>query len=1005
MKNIKYINAGAGSGKTYFLTNTFAEHVEKGECTPAQVILTTFSEKAAADIKRNARSRFIEKKLLSQATELDAANIGTVHSIAYKFIRKYWYLLGISASCEVMNDDNKNAYIALTLGEAADPEDIAAFRAYVEKIGLKKMMSSKFDYDFWREAVSKIISTADSMGIADLTESREKSLERIDTVFAGYEHYEAVRDCAARIFNIAIRWRKSFEDYKRRNSIIEYNDMENYFLAMLKDPKYVLVQNEIRESVKYVFVDEFQDSNPKQLEIFDRLSDLVEKSYWVGDPKQAIYGFRASDTTLVQAVTDSIRGSEEAGVPGFETDTLDISRRSLEPLVNFANDVFVRVFPELRNEDVALKPDHRKESLPGNVPNLQHWDGALKPGNLLKSGKRGASKLPNKDDAIRGLASEVRRILDGRSEIKEVFDKDTRKLRAVKASDIAVLCRTNGDIGKIASIFSAYGIPVVVNGSADADRLEIRLVLLMLNYILGDSRLLTAELSKLWFGRSLKDVLDKDYDEIAKITEPLKEYRKELSDKGLTSIVRGLIVRMGLLDRCAKWGDYENRRDNLMALIQNARDYEADCLTLGESATLEGFIDRIEAGKIGVEGYADDGVNLVTYHGSKGLQWPLVIMFSLNNDLLSDRQIAKNYLFDIVSVRMGNPTADNLYPGYYLTYSPKLNIVYNGGLPDAIRNGINEVTGVGNYSDYKDAQIKEGRRLLYVCVTRARDILIEVGLHGKKMNFLSDTLGRINEGTGWGAITDINWADGTLQEIWGPGTPKFYYREMVEEEPPVADSVTTYKYRKQESPNTETAAKRISPSSIQSDDLVSATTPLCLNDDGLPFPQLITKASKADDDEVGTCLHDIFAVLDPGCSHQRMIALAGAIIGRHGLLKVLTSPEAVVSSMETLFGFLTETFGEAVRIEHELPFCDISGGRTMVGSMDFVWYTSENECVLVDFKNLPNADRNVLTPSDRRFLGHYAPQLASYRDTLVKGGFTVKASLIYLAMQGKIVSL
>lgn len=241
MKNIKYINAGAGSGKTYFLTNTFAERVEKGECTPAQVILTTFSEKAAADIKRNARSRFIEKGLLSQATELDAANIGTVHSIAYKFIKKYWYLLGISASCEVMNDDNKEAYIALTLGEAADPEDIAAFRAYAEKIGLNIARSSKLDYDFWKTAVSKIISNADAMGIADLTESRAKSLERIDTVFADCDYYEAVRDCAARIFDIAIRWRKSFEDYKKRNSIIEYNDMENYFLAMLKESKYVLV--------------------------------------------------------------------------------------------------------------------------------------------------------------------------------------------------------------------------------------------------------------------------------------------------------------------------------------------------------------------------------------------------------------------------------------------------------------------------------------------------------------------------------------------------------------------------------------------------------------------------------------------------------------------------------------------------------------------------------------------------------------------------------------------
>ena len=147
MKNIKYLNAGAGSGKTYFLTNTFAEHVENGECTPAEVIMTTFSEKAAADIKRNARIRFLEKaakdpRMFQAATELDAANIGTVHAVAYKYIKKYWYLLGISAKCEVMTDDNKEAYIALTLGSATTAEDISAFRSYAEAVDLKMMMSS-----------------------------------------------------------------------------------------------------------------------------------------------------------------------------------------------------------------------------------------------------------------------------------------------------------------------------------------------------------------------------------------------------------------------------------------------------------------------------------------------------------------------------------------------------------------------------------------------------------------------------------------------------------------------------------------------------------------------------------------------------------------------------------------------------------------------------------------------------------------------------------------------
>ena len=1005
MKNIQYLNAGAGSGKTWFLTSKFANHVLNGDCSPSQVIMTTFSEKAASDIKRNARSRFLEKEKFLEATELDAANIGTVHAVAYKYIKKYWYLLGISAKCEVMSDDNKGAHIALTLGKATTPEDIAAFRNFAETIDLRKTMSTKIDYDFWKDAVAKIISKADGMGVKDLTESHNKSLELIDTACISHPQYDAIRDCADRVFRIATRWRANFEQFKKDNSIIEYNDMENYFLTMLKDPDYKIVQDEIRESVKYVFVDEFQDSNPKQLEIFDRLSDLVTKNYWVGDPKQAIYGFRACDTALVQALTDNIRGREKAGESGFETGSLAISRRSLKPLVEFTNHVFVKVFPELDKQDVELEPTHRLETLPGNIPNLQHWDGALKPPKIGKNGKPGAPGIPSKEEMITDLASEVFRILDGRADIKQVFDKESRNLRDIKASDIAILCRTNSDIKDLAATFSRYRIPVVINNKADSGKLEIRLMLLMLNYILGDAKLLTAELAKLCCGLTLGDILGREYDDIAKLTAFLKEYRDSLSGKGVASVVRGLVIRMNLLDRCAKWGDAENRRDNLMALIQNARDYEKNCLTLGVSATLEGFISKIEAGEITVEGYASEGVNILTYHTSKGLQWPLVILFSLTNDLLSDKHIAKSFLWDVLPVRKGDPTAANLYPGYYLTYVPRLTHSYGSGLPDELRSGIDKICGPGSYSAYRDAQIMEGRRLLYVGVTRARDILVEVSQHGKECAFLKDALNDIHTGTNWDAKTDKKWCSGTQQAIWGPGTPTFFYREIGAEEPPAPPATLTYHYIKKEAPSKVTEPKRISPSSMTDDALVKATTVSCFLDDGRPFPQLIYKASTAEDDKVGTCIHNIFAAYRPKSPRADMIRLATETIARHGLQDALTNPDAIISSIENLFKLLTGSYGKAIRIEHELPFRELHDGQMIVGSIDLVWFTSDYECVLVDFKNLPFANRDVLNPENKRFLGHYAPQQQAYKKALIKGGLTVKACIIYLSMQGKIVEI
>ena len=66
------------------------------------------------------------------------------------------------------------------------------------------------------------------------------------------------------------------------------------------------IASEISQSYRYLFVDEFQDSSPIQVKIFESLSDLMEHSYWVGDYKQAIYGFRGSDIALTKAVVDRV---------------------------------------------------------------------------------------------------------------------------------------------------------------------------------------------------------------------------------------------------------------------------------------------------------------------------------------------------------------------------------------------------------------------------------------------------------------------------------------------------------------------------------------------------------------------------------------------------------------------------------------------------------------------------------------------------------------------------
>ena len=100
MKNVTYINAGAGSGKTYTLTQQLVKLIKEGKAKPEQVILTTFTIKAASEFKEKAKAELYKEGLFDEAIRLDQALIGTVHSVCQRMIAKYWFYLGLAPDME-----------------------------------------------------------------------------------------------------------------------------------------------------------------------------------------------------------------------------------------------------------------------------------------------------------------------------------------------------------------------------------------------------------------------------------------------------------------------------------------------------------------------------------------------------------------------------------------------------------------------------------------------------------------------------------------------------------------------------------------------------------------------------------------------------------------------------------------------------------------------------------------------------------------------------------------
>ena len=199
---------------------------------------------------------------------------------------------------------------------------------------------------------------------------------------------------------------------KRDKNLLDYNDMEKYMrlLMMNKD-----IASEISQSYRYLFVDEFQDSSPIQVKIFDALSDLMEHSYWVGDYKQAIYGFRGSDIALTKAVVDRVSKKEN----GCDTDTLDTSWRSLPDIVELNNDVFRKTFADVLEEKNICLKQHRKND---------NYEESLR-------------YFVNSDEY--GVAEHVLKLLN----------------RGVKPNEIAVLARANATLADVASQLKQYEIP------------------------------------------------------------------------------------------------------------------------------------------------------------------------------------------------------------------------------------------------------------------------------------------------------------------------------------------------------------------------------------------------------------------------------------------------------------------------------------------------------------------------------------------------------------------
>ncbi|MGV8677618.1 UvrD-helicase domain-containing protein, partial [Pseudomonas aeruginosa] len=177
MRNIEFISAGAGSGKTYKLTETLAQALESGAARPHAILATTFTVKAATELRERARSWLLEKGRLDLATAIGQARLGTVNSVCGQMLKRFCFELGLSPDQTVLSEGQSKRLLKATLAESMDAAAQAELVRLTERFGIEQAD--------WSKTVESVVKAALDNDIAPVA-LRTMGAQNADLMLANW---------------------------------------------------------------------------------------------------------------------------------------------------------------------------------------------------------------------------------------------------------------------------------------------------------------------------------------------------------------------------------------------------------------------------------------------------------------------------------------------------------------------------------------------------------------------------------------------------------------------------------------------------------------------------------------------------------------------------------------------------------------------------------------------------------------------------------------------------
>ena len=557
------ILAGAGSGKTTVVVNKIAYILEQNLAAPYRILAITFTNKAANELKQRVEA------ILGENSE--GIWIGTFHSICMKILRRYITLLGYQQDFLIYDSADQKTLIKRCIKELNMDDKVFPHKSILAEISAAK----------------------DNLMEPDVYIAAHEGDFRKTQIGQCYKIYQQ------RLFEA---------------NALDFDDIISLTVKIFSIDSEAL--SYYQDKFKYVFVDEYQDTNNAQYILTSMLAGKYKNICVVGDDDQSIYKFRGAN---INNILDFESDYENARVIKLEQ-----NYRSTQNILNAANHV------------IANNNSRKGKEL---------WTSN---GNGDKITLFEADNEYSEADFI-GKTIEKQVLTNGK-----------------KYSDIAILYRTNAQSRVLETTLSGFGIPYrVLAGLRFYDRKEIKDMLAYLRLVFNPNdnisliRIVNEPARKIGVSTvekvaavaaennvSMFEVMrhaDK-FAELSKVAGKLSEFVKLIEDirdtADLTSpsqILEKLYYNSGYCAMLSAENSVENqtRIENIQEFIVSAREYEKSA----EEPTLSEFLEST-ALVADVDNYDEEqeSVVLMTLHSAKGLEFPVVFMCGMEDGLFPSQR-------------------------------------------------------------------------------------------------------------------------------------------------------------------------------------------------------------------------------------------------------------------------------------------------------------------------------------------------------------------------------